>query len=159
MLMPERFVMNHKPPFAMARGHSLHSKIKSPFKILLPQEECLPIYLQLINSPIFKKALGCLLVSNLSTSWGGSQNFLTKNIRLLQTKWKGIICYQNKKPQCRPETLQTLKIIKKKTYTYTHTPGAHSLFVFNIEKRMTLPKGGGVFSQKKTKHHEASHNI
>jgi len=104
----------------MTRGHSLHSKIKSSFKIRLSQEERLPIYLRLINFLIFKKVLGRLLVSNLSTSCGRSQNFLTRNIRLFQTKWRGIICYQNKKPQCWPETMQSLKKkIKIKTDTHT----------------------------------------
>lgn len=96
------------------------------------------MYLQLINFPIFKKALGRLLVSNLSTSGApGSQNFLTKNIRLLQTKWKGIICYQNEKPRCWPETMQSLKIIKMKTYTYTHTHThqEHIPCLFLIQKK------------------------
>lgn len=63
---------------AMTWGHSLHSEIKPQFKILLPKEESLLIYLWLINAPLLKKAWCRLLVSNLSTIWEEARTSLQR---------------------------------------------------------------------------------
>lgn len=59
----------------------MHSEIKPPFKILLPKEESLLIYLS-DKCPTFEQGVRSLISLKFEHTLGGSQNFLTKNIEL-----------------------------------------------------------------------------